>query len=120
MTSRFVTRFAVGAKNINVNIAETLPDRGFYRLVDAIPEEVKMDIAMKAENAFKGALMVPDDIKNRTTTLNITSMNHESPADPVQHSTLQCLDGQGKTVATVHVASDPAQQKPMPAFARKD
>ncbi|KAI9700120.1 MAG: hypothetical protein M1836_002654 [Candelina mexicana] len=87
-------------------------DHVVHRLVDAIPAEVKEDVAKRTEAAWNMPDMVPEAMKARAAKLMITSLDHESQQDPKTHSSLLFVDEENREFGKMHIASNPAEQEP--------
>lgn len=67
-------KFAHGARQVAIVLADTVESRGFKRVIGAIDSQVKEDVASKAEEAFKGPKMLSEEAKSRVAKLRITQV----------------------------------------------
>ncbi|KAH7396223.1 hypothetical protein BKA66DRAFT_566722 [Pyrenochaeta sp. MPI-SDFR-AT-0127] len=111
MIVRFIRSVNVAGNQISINVASEIRHAGIRRSIDAISPTLLDDTVNRVEMALMSSTLLSADQASITTSIPITSMPHESPAYPQEHSTIVASDAHGRRVATGHVTTNTDQQQ---------
>ncbi|KAH7388832.1 hypothetical protein BKA66DRAFT_548538 [Pyrenochaeta sp. MPI-SDFR-AT-0127] len=111
MTTRFMRNAVVAGRQVSIYVATEIRHAGIKRAIDSVDQGRLNDTINRVADALTGNTLLSTIEASRVQKVVITSLDHESPADPETHSTVILEDLQGGFVGTGHVTKDTNKQQ---------